>query len=76
MGQEVTTSQVRSAIFRTISRPFDPPETGKIAIKVINHYGDKVLEVCSYHVPSHFLPSCWGRLEIILLAHPAPLQAG
>jgi hypothetical protein len=27
------------------SRPFDPPETGKIAVKVINHYGDEVLKV-------------------------------
>ena len=29
----------------TISRPFDPPGTGKIAAKVINHYGDEVLKV-------------------------------
>jgi adenine-specific DNA-methyltransferase len=29
----------------TKSRPFDPPETGKIAVKVINHYGDEVLKV-------------------------------
>jgi adenine-specific DNA-methyltransferase len=27
------------------SQPFDPPKTGKIAIKVINHYGDEVLKV-------------------------------
>jgi len=27
------------------SRPFDPPETGKIVVKVINHYGDEVLTV-------------------------------
>ncbi|MDS4058098.1 MAG: hypothetical protein RKP73_05955 [Candidatus Contendobacter sp.] len=27
------------------SRPFDRPETGKIAVKVINHYGDEVLKV-------------------------------
>ncbi len=32
-------------LYATISRPFDPPETGKIAIKVINHYGDEVLKV-------------------------------
>ncbi len=25
--------------------PFDPPGTGKIAVKVINHYGDEVLKV-------------------------------
>ena len=29
----------------TMSRPFPPPETGKIAVKVINHYGDEVLKV-------------------------------
>ncbi len=27
------------------SRPFPKPETGKIAVKVINHYGDEVLKV-------------------------------
>jgi adenine-specific DNA-methyltransferase len=31
--------------YSTVSRPFDPPETGKIAVKVINHYGDEVLKV-------------------------------
>jgi adenine-specific DNA-methyltransferase len=34
-----------SALYSTISRPFDPPKTGKIAVKVINHYGDEVLKV-------------------------------
>ncbi|MDI6782895.1 MAG: site-specific DNA-methyltransferase [bacterium] len=34
-----------SALYTTISRPFDPPKTGKIAVKVINHYGDEVLKV-------------------------------
>ena len=34
-----------SALYPTTSRPFDPPETGKIAVKVINHYGDEVLKV-------------------------------
>ncbi|MDM8000190.1 MAG: site-specific DNA-methyltransferase [Dehalococcoidia bacterium] len=34
-----------ASLYSTTSRPFDPPETGKIAIKVINHYGDEVLEV-------------------------------
>ena len=32
-------------LYSTRSRPFDPPETGKIAVKVINHYGDEVLKV-------------------------------
>jgi adenine-specific DNA-methyltransferase len=34
-----------SMLYSTRSRPFDHPETGKIAIKVINHYGDEVLKV-------------------------------
>jgi len=34
-----------SSLYSTISRPFDPPSTNKIAIKVINHYGDEVLKV-------------------------------
>jgi len=27
------------------SRPFDEPQTGKIAVKVINHLGDEVMKV-------------------------------
>ena len=34
-----------AAIYSTVSRPFDPPRTGKIAVKVTNHYGDEVLKV-------------------------------
>ncbi|MDO8795618.1 MAG: site-specific DNA-methyltransferase [Vicinamibacterales bacterium] len=34
-----------SSLYSTVSRPFAPPETGKIAVKVINHYGDEVLKV-------------------------------
>jgi adenine-specific DNA-methyltransferase len=34
-----------SAINSATNRPFGPPETGKIAVKVINHYGDEVLKV-------------------------------
>jgi adenine-specific DNA-methyltransferase len=34
-----------SALYSTISYPFEKPQTGKIAIKVINHYGDEVLKV-------------------------------
>ena len=34
-----------SSLYSTISRPFDKPKTGKIAVKVINHYGDEVLKV-------------------------------
>jgi len=39
-----------SALYQTTSLPFDPPPTGKLAIKVINHYGDEVLKVVE--VPS------------------------
>lgn len=34
-----------SSLYSTMSRSFDPPKTSKIAIKVINHYGDEVLKV-------------------------------
>jgi adenine-specific DNA-methyltransferase len=32
-------------LYSTTSRPFDLPKTGKIAVKVINHYGDEVLKM-------------------------------
>jgi len=32
-------------LYSTVSRPFEPPSEGKIAVKVINHYGDEVLKV-------------------------------
>src|SRR5437879_2179770 len=34
-----------ATLYSTVSRPFAPPETDKIAVKVINHYGDEVLKV-------------------------------
>ena len=34
-----------STLYRTESRPFPVPSTGKIAVKVINDYGDEVLKV-------------------------------
>lgn len=34
-----------SALYRTVSIPFDPPETGRVAVKVINDYGDEVIKV-------------------------------
>jgi adenine-specific DNA-methyltransferase len=36
-----------ATINATVSRPFPRPRSGKIAIKVINHYGDEVLKVLS-----------------------------
>ena len=34
-----------SSLYSTVSRPFIAPKSGKIAVKVINHYGDEVLKV-------------------------------
>ena len=34
-----------SSLYSTVSRPFDMPRSGKIAVKVINHYGDEVLQM-------------------------------
>jgi adenine-specific DNA-methyltransferase len=34
-----------SSLYSTVSRPFAKPDSGKIAVKVINHYGDEVLKV-------------------------------
>lgn len=34
-----------SILYATAGRPLDPLSTGKIAVKVINHYGDEVLKV-------------------------------
>ena len=39
-----------SKLYSATSQPFDPPKSGKIAVKVINHYGDEVLKV--YPVPA------------------------
>ena len=32
-------------MYQTVSRPFPAPYTGKIAVKVINDYGDEVMKV-------------------------------
>ena len=34
-----------AALYSTVSRPFTRPKGGKIAVKVINHYGDEVVKV-------------------------------
>ena len=34
-----------ASLYRTTSRPFPKPETGKIAVKVINDYGDEVMKI-------------------------------
>jgi adenine-specific DNA-methyltransferase len=33
-----------ASLYRTRSRAFDPPATGTIAVKIINHHGDEVLK--------------------------------
>jgi adenine-specific DNA-methyltransferase len=34
-----------ASLYRTVSRPFPRPESGRIAVKVINDYGDEVMKV-------------------------------
>ena len=34
-----------ATFYRAESRPFSPPRSGRIAVKVINHYGDEVMRV-------------------------------
>ncbi len=34
-----------ASLYSTVSRPFSRPSTGKIAVKVINDYGDEVMKV-------------------------------
>jgi adenine-specific DNA-methyltransferase len=34
-----------ASLYSTVSRPFPRPSSGRIAVKVINHYGDEILKV-------------------------------
>ena len=34
-----------ATLYSDVSRPFSRPNTGRIAVKVINHFGDEVLKV-------------------------------
>ena len=34
-----------ASLYGDLSRPFDRPESGRIAVKVINHLGDEVMKV-------------------------------
>ena len=36
-----------ATLYRDVSRPFRRPETGRIAVKVINHFGDEMMKVFS-----------------------------
>jgi adenine-specific DNA-methyltransferase len=40
-----------TALYATTSYPFEMPESGKIAVKVINHYGDEVLKMFGISKP-------------------------
>jgi adenine-specific DNA-methyltransferase len=35
------------SLYSAVSRPFDKPTSGRIAVKVINHLGDEVMKVFS-----------------------------
>lgn len=37
--------EIWEELYSTVSRPFPKPKTGKIAVKVINHFGDEVMKV-------------------------------
>lgn len=39
------TEEAWNSLYRTESRPFPRPDTGKIAVKIINEYGDEVMKV-------------------------------
>jgi adenine-specific DNA-methyltransferase len=34
-----------ASLYSAVSRPFPRPSTNKLAVKVINHYGDEILKV-------------------------------
>ena len=34
-----------ASLYRDVSRPFERPALGRIAVKVINHFGDEVMKV-------------------------------
>ena len=38
-------ADVWATLHSGVSRPFSMPKSGRIAVKVINHYGDEVLQV-------------------------------
>jgi adenine-specific DNA-methyltransferase len=43
--------EVWEELYSTVSRSFPKPVTGKIAVKVINHYGDEVMKVIDIAEP-------------------------
>jgi len=57
-----------STLYSTVSRPSEAPSTGRIAAKVINHYGDEVLK--GVHVKYEL-----GRLAMMSCASRPPASA-
>jgi adenine-specific DNA-methyltransferase len=56
-----------ASLYRTVSRPFPPPATGRIAVKVINHYGDEVMKVYEASAPI----AAAGRARYARVEEPA-----
>jgi adenine-specific DNA-methyltransferase len=44
LGDEIN-PEAWESLYATVSRPFDAPASGRIAVKVINHHGDDVMKV-------------------------------
>lgn len=49
LTEELTSAATRlwpePSLYSTLSRAFEPPSTGKITVKAINHYRGEVLKV-------------------------------
>jgi hypothetical protein len=60
----------------TLSRPFDKPSSGRIAVKVINHLGDEVMKVFIVYFTTVTLSTLgygdlvpttpWGRWSVVI----------
>jgi hypothetical protein len=44
-GCEVIAEEAWESLYSDVSRPFPKPQTGRIAVKVINHLGDEVMKL-------------------------------
>ena len=51
-----------------MSRPFDKPGSGKIAVKVINHFGDEMLKVFDVMKAAEFVSAPEDLHKISVLA--------
>lgn len=41
------------ALYSTVSRPFDPPSSGRVAVEINNYYGDEALKVIQVKAYMH-----------------------